>query len=434
MLLFVIDASAPLSRPELRFLEEVTDRIQTVLFALTKRDEYRGWEQVSSDDRALLAGTRYAQAPVYPVSSTMRLGASALADGDAELARLIQDESGIDALEGALAERAAGKTTILRAENLVRITQHALQRLDELDQAVLQAAGDDGGKALAELQTAKEAAAAFRVVRGKASRALERSFRALGQQVELDLSRALADVRSRCETRLEQGKIAGLPEALESEMQGVVAAVNAVVAQRLEVILGQLQEELELNERLDGARTVDVNEERTLMPPTLRSRSGSGGGLIDLFGSVTPVSMVASVSFSVLGFAGLALGAPIGLLLGGAIWTQRKSMRNQQQARAVLMEALDWARRELPPAIRAEITDLKDAVEAELLAALARRERELADTTAEYERVAGESSTTRKEAREAALQRRKEIVQLRAAVAALRSQLAQLSQKAVVTA
>jgi class 3 adenylate cyclase len=429
VLLFVVDASAPLSRPELRFLEEATDRIQTVFFALTKRDEYRGWERVLSDNRALLAGTRYAAAPVFPVSSTMELGAGAFAD-DPELARLMHDESGIEEVRRALAEQAVGKTTVLRAGNLLRLTQHVLELLDELEQAVIEAAGHEDGDGLAELQAARQSAMEFRATRGKASRVLEKNFRALGQQVDLDLNRALAEVRSRYDSWVEEGKMAGLPQALESEMHGVVVAVNASLLQRLDAVEQALRAELQMNELFDiAAQRVDVRQGRNLAPPPPRPRSG-GGGLIDVFGSVTPVSMITSLAISVLGSTplGLLLGGPVGLLLGGAIWTKRRGIRSQQQARAVLTEAVDWARRELPPALRDEIGTLKDAVEAELHDALEQRERVLAEAIAECERVARETSGERKQLREAAVARRKEVVQMRAAVAALRNQLAQASQ------
>lgn len=67
---FVADASAPLTRGELDFLGQVGDRVETVLLALTRTDRHRGWRQVLDEDRKLLAehAPRFADAPIHPVS------------------------------------------------------------------------------------------------------------------------------------------------------------------------------------------------------------------------------------------------------------------------------------------------------------------------------------------------------------------------------
>ena len=53
--------------------KRVGDRVETVVFALTKTDQYRGWRQVLDADQALLAehAPRFADATFYPVSSRM---------------------------------------------------------------------------------------------------------------------------------------------------------------------------------------------------------------------------------------------------------------------------------------------------------------------------------------------------------------------------
>ncbi|HEY0808316.1 MAG TPA: dynamin family protein, partial [Pseudonocardiaceae bacterium] len=69
-LLFTVDAGSPLTAGELAFLREVGERVETVVFALTKTDAFRGWRQVLADNRALLAthAPRFADAPWYPCS------------------------------------------------------------------------------------------------------------------------------------------------------------------------------------------------------------------------------------------------------------------------------------------------------------------------------------------------------------------------------
>jgi signal recognition particle receptor subunit beta len=422
VLIFVVDASAPLSRPELRFLEESTDRIETVIFALTKRDAYRGWEQVLADDRALLAQTRYARAPFFPVSSTLALDAVSLPARD-ELHRLMRTESGLDDLEAALSAHAVGAGLALRTANLLRLAQSVLQRLDELEQAVIQAAGEDAGASGAELQAAQRRAAEFRAKRTQGWRVFEREMRAVAQDADLDLNRALADLRTRYETKIADGDTKGIAAALEHELRAIMLTVNVSLAHRVAEALVSLRGALDV----EGLQNVDldpitVGDNRDAALPALKPKP-TGGGVIDAFASVSPAYMVTMAGVSFLGMSAVLVAGPLGLLLGGAIWTKRKSMQHQQQARGLLMEAVDWARRELPPALRDELSGLRDAVEAELLAAVERRERELADGIAECERMARQGAEERKRRRAAAVERRKHVVELRSGVAALRAEL-----------
>ncbi|MGH9135955.1 MAG: dynamin family protein [Acidimicrobiales bacterium] len=81
-LIFVSDASAELSAPEVDFLRRATELCPTVLFALTKIDLYPQWERIAELDRGHLdrQGLRI---PTVAVSSVVRT--EALARKDREL-------------------------------------------------------------------------------------------------------------------------------------------------------------------------------------------------------------------------------------------------------------------------------------------------------------------------------------------------------------
>src|SRR5262245_52282381 len=81
-LIFVSDASAELSAPEVDFLRRATELCPTVLFALTKIDLYSNWERIADLDRGHLDRQGLA-VPLVAVSSTVR--AEALARKDREL-------------------------------------------------------------------------------------------------------------------------------------------------------------------------------------------------------------------------------------------------------------------------------------------------------------------------------------------------------------
>lgn len=119
-LLFVVDASAPFTSGELRFLRRVGERVETVLFALTKTDQFRGWRQVLDADRALLAqhAPRFADATFYPVSA--RLFEQATKAPNPQAAALLREKSGVAELQLAVQERLVGRAAMLAEANTLR--------------------------------------------------------------------------------------------------------------------------------------------------------------------------------------------------------------------------------------------------------------------------------------------------------------------------
>src|SRR3954469_24489813 len=127
-LLFVADASAPLTRPELDFLALAARRVDTVVFALTKVDAYPGWRTVLDADRALLRAyaPRFAGAGWYPVSST--LAEAAVATGG-EVGAELAGAARIAPLQHALVQL-AGDGHLLQVVNVLRSARTELVRLD----------------------------------------------------------------------------------------------------------------------------------------------------------------------------------------------------------------------------------------------------------------------------------------------------------------
>jgi hypothetical protein len=420
-LLFVVDASAPLSGPELRFLQEATDRIDTVWFALTKRDAFQGWSQILADDRELLAGTRYAGAPFYPVSSTIKLRADELAAaGKEDLAAVIGAESGFDALEQGVAEQAVGKARTFRLANLLRLGEASISRLQELERAAIDGAHPDG-RLQAELEQAKAQAQEFRPVRSKGGRLLERQFRHLQNDVDLDFNRALAELRRRSAERIAKHRFDDLPRDLERELQALDTTVSTSISERAATLVGDLERELELA----GVGQLTIANAAVLDPASAISTRPAlrGSALIDATASMSSVYLGQRVGW-LLGFlipGGAVIGAAAGAVFAGVMWKHRKGIRDQSQAQAVLNEAVEWARREIPPVIRERLWDAKDAVEAELGSAIERREQELTEAINERKRVAGEDAVLRAREREAAEARLKQLEELSGEVSALRA-------------
>lgn len=121
-LLFVVDASAPLTGGELAFLAGAAERVDTVHFVITKTDAFRGWRQIVDADRALLAehAPRFADAQFHPVSA--RLAQAAATQADPKVADVLRAQSGIDALRDVLTVEVAARAALLRDANEVRTT------------------------------------------------------------------------------------------------------------------------------------------------------------------------------------------------------------------------------------------------------------------------------------------------------------------------
>jgi hypothetical protein len=121
-LLFVVDASAPLTGGELAFLAGAAERVDTVHFVITKTDAFRGWRQIVDADRALLAthAPRFADATFHPVSA--RLAQAAATQADPRVADVLRTQSGIDALREVLTVEVAARAALLRDANDIRTT------------------------------------------------------------------------------------------------------------------------------------------------------------------------------------------------------------------------------------------------------------------------------------------------------------------------
>lgn len=119
-LLFVCDASAPFTKPELDFLDRASKNIDLVIFAVTKTDAYRGWRQIVEDNRRLLRehAPRFAESVMLPVSS--KLFEQAALMGSSDLAQALREESKISELQQSLQQQVAAKAVALHEANLLR--------------------------------------------------------------------------------------------------------------------------------------------------------------------------------------------------------------------------------------------------------------------------------------------------------------------------
>jgi GTPase SAR1 family protein len=123
LLLFVSDCGQPLTSNELTFLASLSETVDGVVLALTKKDLYpTGWREIVAENRRLLRqrAPRFAEVEMVAVSSS--LATKALTAPSEQTRDALLTASGIPALAKALAQRAGNgdQTSIANALRTVR--------------------------------------------------------------------------------------------------------------------------------------------------------------------------------------------------------------------------------------------------------------------------------------------------------------------------
>ncbi|HEY9472578.1 MAG TPA: dynamin family protein [Mycobacteriales bacterium] len=145
-LLFVVDASAPFTAPELEFLAAASESVDLVVFAVTKIDAHRGWRQIVADDRELLRryAPRFADAEIVPVSARLFEQAGAMPVG--ELTATLRTGSRLVNLRLVLQTRVAAKASALHQANVLRAVRSRMAGLEHGLAADLAAVDPDPGR------------------------------------------------------------------------------------------------------------------------------------------------------------------------------------------------------------------------------------------------------------------------------------------------
>ncbi len=433
VLLFVADASAPLSRPELDFLARATRRVNTVVFALTKIDAYPGWRTIAEDNRALLQAhaPRFAAAPWYPVSATLA-EAAVTTGGDvgAELAGAAR----IAPLQHALV-RLAGHGHLLQLANVLRSARTELLRLDAGLGEQLRATEPD--PAAAEAARRRRAELAGR--RRTESRQWSLTLTAETQRARVG---AVATLRAELNT-VQEDVLAVIDAARGDDLRALPGTVDAA----LQAVSVRLSHDLRERFRVVGERALagvfhDPDELRhvlTGLNATLRHAlageprvAGAGAGADNLMVALSAggVAMMAGRGAAAgmaalgVGVGGLlvpAAGLGLGLAAGAYVLYRRRAHQDRQQARLWLRDVLAEARAALSDELTQRFTDLQYALTVALDEAIEKRLAQLDAHLADLDRAAAQDAAARA-ARRAALQARRDT--LRAHVTKLDEALA----------
>ena len=143
-LLFVTDAQTPLTDVELDFLAKASERVNTVLFALTKIGVNKGWREVLAENQENLAKVAPRFADALWVATDARMALNAIDDlgchpvaadsEDPANADALSDweESGVKELLEALTVKLAPRAQLMATANAVRFSRTALDRMSSM--------------------------------------------------------------------------------------------------------------------------------------------------------------------------------------------------------------------------------------------------------------------------------------------------------------
>ena len=399
-LLFVLDAAAPITRGELEFLTRLGDRVETVLFALTKTDRHRGWRQILDANRNALArhAPRFADAEFHPVSA--RLSELAAGAPRVEVAALLRERSGIAALQTALQHQVTGRAAMLGEANVLRALATALDGLAARLEAEHRGMGSVG--------SAQASAAALRARRDELAAARRSSTRGWQLRLRGEIQRARVesthDVAGRVRTAQMQlragidaaghGQLEQLPFHVDASLQAIAVHVSAGLAQRVARVADLALADLFTRDELAAIRAQLARRPRppvVLRPPDGRPDTAENKLFVAMgFSGGLGIGRLAALPLAGLGAAAGAVVLPVSIVFGlGAGWWMARTRRHamdKQHLKQWLVDVLAEARSVLDQAVAEQMIDAEQQLSLALDDALGRRLAAIEDELREVDR------------------------------------------------
>ncbi|MFC0115623.1 dynamin family protein [Kibdelosporangium aridum] len=387
-LLFVIDASAPFTVGELNFLRNVGDRVETVLFALSKVDHYRGWRQVLEANQGLLRdhAPRFADSVFHPVSARMYEMAQKAPNQQA--ADMLKEKSGLAGLSEALQELVIGKAAMLAEANTMRALTTSLDEVKVQLTAESRAltTGADEAKAL---RARKEELTAQRK---SAARGWQVKLRGEIQRTRVEntheVSREMRDMQTWFRQAIDtadRDALAALPNQVDAALQLVSRRISMSVGARLNkigetVLIGLFSP--------DELVMLQAQYARAGQPPvvlrTPEKRPGTSEDKLMVMMGISGGVGLGKLATLPLGLFGAAaagtLGvivAPVTIVLGlGAGWwisRTRRHAQDKQHMKTWLTDAIADARSTLDQMVADQLIQAEQELSLALDDALGRR-------------------------------------------------------------
>ncbi|WP_116043158.1 dynamin family protein [Amycolatopsis palatopharyngis] len=382
-LLFVVDASSPFTSSELQFLRNMGDRVETVIFALSKTDQFRGWRQVLDADRELLTehAPRFANSPIHAVSARMFEMADKAPNEQA--AAMLREKSGVAELQTAVQELLVGRSAMLGEANTLRALSSALgeqhSRLQTERRAL--SAGEEEAAALRERRDQLAAE------RRSSTRGWQLRLRGEVQRTRVEIghegSRQMRDAQSWFRQRIDAAKreqLAAMPQQVDAALQSISQRVSTMLAHRLNRVTDIALAELFSAEELDVIRAQFARAGGppvVLRPPDRRPPSAEDKLLVfmGVSGGVGAGKLAAAPLAGVALLNPVILPATIVIGLGAGWWMARtrRHAADKQHMKQWLVESIADARSTLDQLVAEQLIEAEQQLSLALDEALGRR-------------------------------------------------------------
>ena len=387
-LVFVTDASAELTGPELEFLASAVDAGPLIVVALTKVDMYPEWRRILAIDERRLRDIGLGVRP-YPVSAALRLVSRRLDDP------VLDRDSGFEPFAETLLGDVPGRARSAAAADAFREIRAAIERLREPLIAERQAADQPelAARMAAELRDVQDRLAALGAVGSHWSVRLDDEFAALGKRVEFafagELRQILRETQDEIETLDPARAWNELSQRVQQRVAGAVRSAFLTTTDGAVAIQAEVARLLADEEGVGGGDGAPVSFDASSLwgegqafEGTLRTGITAGFGLL----------AGAAVGVEMLGMLGALLGtALVGpALLGAALFfggkevageRRRQLTERRQQARAFVAQFVESVQFEVDGRVGALATRLRLEMRtrfADRIAELARTYRETA--------------------------------------------------------
>jgi signal recognition particle receptor subunit beta len=356
-LIFVTDASAELSAPEIEFLRLAVERCPQVVVALTKTDLYPQWQKIADLDRQHL-GNVLNDVPLIPVSAVAAV--SALRQRDEALA----GESGIPELRERILQGLLDQSRDRAVRRSLDEARELIDHMIALASQELEVVQDP--TRIAEANAVyEEAVAKLEQVRGPGSRwgqLLNDRMSDISNQASFRLRGGMRELAGGVDTTIEELSNSAEWDELSARLQDEVAGLLSEVFGSIEEGAAAIRHDLarlvadetaaELPEEARGLAAA-ILAGIDARPATLEDESGAKRAV----GTVVPALRGAQSGLMLFGLlgrllpvgaAGLMMSNPISLVIGAAfagkqIYSvrQRTLSLRRQRARSAVKGFLD---------------------------------------------------------------------------------------------
>ena len=373
-LIFVSDASAELSAPELEFLRRAIELCPTVLFAQTKIDLFPNWQKIVDLNRGHL-DRHGVNIPIVPVSSSLRTAALSRKD------RALNEQSHVPELVQHLGDDVVGPA---KANATTRSIDDARSIIAQIT-AGLQAERsviDDPANAAAGVASLEEAKSRIEYLRGpgaKWSVLVGDRITDLSNKVSFHLRGSMREIQRLMDERVEVLSKGDEWDELARYLQTVVAdeVTNAFVsleqgrnAVRGEVIELMRDEDLGLSDRRSVVNEVSISDlwqGKALDQVVAGGKKAFNVGLTTVRGAQSGIMMFGMMGSFLPTAAGVLIASNPVLLGVGALFgsiglaedRKRKVAARRQAARSQVRQFLDDVQFEVNNQISTVVRDVQ---------------------------------------------------------------------------